>query len=325
MFRMLICSELLRFFRKNFLISLGVSLGIGLLIQLAGADGFQGEKKVFFNLIFSFWMGITVVVHWFNEDREYIRRLYCCIRSPWKILVCRVPVLCCIALIHATVLYGVNLINVINTGAEPSRINVGLNNMIYSPKGLHKWKDPNSEFMDNCDQGDPLVQRKIKLGENYSEACEKAVWFSFDPHNHPARWYAFFLSSFSGCWIGVMLSCAFSSEVALKLIPFITAMQIMFSKITADKSFASEFVFKKDYFENLFGPLSELGNTYTLWEPVHVISLLTPMRYLVLVAQARAYNTIFYSADCFVVYLMIVFCFAAAGFSMNRKYRRQLF
>jgi hypothetical protein len=310
-------SEIVRFLRSQCKITIFVSLGIGILIQLSGANG-DVEKLTFFNLIFAFWMGITMVVDWFEKDEKYIQRL-CEIKltnggvSVWKVLRSRTVVIFFMATIHASILLALSSILFLNHGTIPSKTSAALNKIRYGEANIEEWGDDDSEY---CQRNSDEFYREInydekqRIANTYQLVKDEGKWVEFEKlslFSYFRRWYSFFLASFMGGWLGVVLFSTLKSGWPSKVIPFITAFQIMFAKLTADPE------------SKLFGPLKYLMGEYIWWEPVHLLSLLTPIRYLVVISNSNGLIDLFLSWDSIVLYLMISTCFLISGIMMSRK------
>ena len=312
----LVISELRRFCRKGLMLSVCVPLGVGFLTQIS-VPGIMNngeilfDKRAFYCIIFCFWLGITNSARRIVEDRRSISRLRSSGASAWSILLAKVHVVVLAALLHSFCFYIMFLFNILDLSPD-SRISANLNEQIYGHKNLVSWMDYNSDFHKIND--DPMGTRDLKydgktsLGQSYEAglskshrlfyASDESSSFGFTFKNHLPLLFTFFMSSACAGVMGLFISSIFKdgqSDRALLCVPFVTAFQILFAKISIGSSAA------------LFGQISEVFSVMDWWGANHVVSLFTCTRYLVVLSQHESVLNAFLSPDAIVIYIFMVF------------------
>jgi hypothetical protein len=320
----LVRAELGRFRRSGLLLSVLIPLGVGLLIQIAVPDtvirgGLGFEKRAFYCVIFSFWLGITNSVRRIVAERRTVDRLRIGGASAGAVLLSKSVVVVVAACIHAVCFYGMFTVNVADL-SEGSWTSSRINGLRYGRQRLTDWfnresawhaanEDPFSESRDAA------YDSKVSLGTRYEESRrshqgwlqrsdrrlfrEESSW-----PRHPGILCALFLASVSAGVMGLALSAAFRhgrAEAALLCVPFITAFQIVYAKVTTDGGSA------------LFGALGDLPTVFEWYSLYHVLSLLTVSRYLVVISLSESWQAALLSLDATMVYVCIV---AASGVTL---------
>jgi hypothetical protein len=208
--------------------------------------------------------------------------------------------------------------------SKGSSINSNINALRYGNGQLTTWYDRESDW--HTENEDPFSERrdsnydkKISLGTRFMESRSRAsAWFvpsgreghdgGQRPH-HVGLLYALFLASASAGIMGLALSAAFThgrTDAALLCVPFMTAFQILFARVTTDAGSA------------LFGPLKEMVSTYEWYSLYHVLSFFTISRYLGVISEHETCYAAISSADALVIYAFMLMSTAIALYLLRR-------
>ncbi len=323
----LIRAEIQRFRHSGLWYSLMIPLGVGFLVQIAVPDSMAGdiayEKRAFYCIIFSFWMGITNASRRIVGDRRVINRLILNGAGVGSIFLSKVAVIVLAALLHAAGFYTVFTLNVVDM-TPTSRINSQINTWFYGIDNLHSWRNRDSAWhAANEDpfasNRDPNYNQKLLLGDMHDEAIKNPFgWFSpSDGEADLRRWfkfpgllYALFLASAAAGVMGLALSAAFregQTDRVLLSVPFLTAFQIMYAKVTTGGNAA------------LFGPLDSISSVYEWYSVYHLLSFLSFSRYLIVISNYQHFIPALLSLDSIVIYVFMIIFAASTLVLLKRR------
>jgi hypothetical protein len=318
---LLIWSELRRFFHNGFFLSIFLPLGIGILVQIAVPEQMSindptFERRVFYSIIFCFWMGITNASRRIVGERRVIDRLRIGGASALSIFISKLAVVLFAATLHSAGFFGTFIFNIVDISTT-SPITARINALRYGHENMLQWADRDSEW--HAKNDDPFSEerdshygRKVDIGIRYSSGMTNEVTFlpcSFEGSRQlsqfkllPGVLFALFLASAAAGILGLLLSAYFKdgqTDKVLLCVPFVTAYQIMYAKITTGGGSA------------LFGELREVGAVFEWYSLYHLFSFGSYSRYLTIIASRLSWSEAVLSSDALVVY----------SFSRNRSRR----